>query len=251
MLEISCVMCYDCIIGNTKRKRSDRMKLLVVRHGEPNYEKDCLTENGRTQAQKLGERLNDVDIAAAYASSMGRASETARIALDGRGLKITACDWLRELNVGVHDPDIEGAVPAWDICPKNWTGIKNYYDLDTFAFAEGTSGTGIYERYETLKSGLDKMLAEHGLQRTGGYYHVTGSHDKTIALFCHFGATCVVISHLLGISPIVTLQGFSAEPTAIATLCTDDRFGADVNFRIHGFGDIHHIGGGIGSVNYK
>jgi probable phosphoglycerate mutase len=70
--------------------------------------------------------------------------------------------------------------------------------------------------------------------------------------FCHFGITCVMIAHLLGVSPIITLQGMSAEPTAIATLCTDDRFGREVNFRLHGFGDINHLPEqGIGRVNYQ
>ena len=33
------------------------MKLLIVRHGEPNYEDDCLTEKGRREATALAERL--------------------------------------------------------------------------------------------------------------------------------------------------------------------------------------------------
>lgn len=88
--------------------------------------------------------------------------------------------------------------------------------------------------------------------REDGYYHCTKDTDKTIAIFCHFGVTCVMIAHLLGISPLLTLQGLSAEPTAIATLCTDDRFKPNVNFRLHGFGDINHLDDkSSGSINYK
>ena len=228
------------------------MRILIIRHGEPNYELDCLTPNGVRQAQKLAERLKNVDISAIYTSTMGRARETAQIAMEGRGVPITECDWLREFNVEVRDKDLPDAVPVWDILPKNWTKEKICYDKDDFYNAEGISDSEVKTRYDAVKAGVDSVLAEHGLERRGEIYHVTKDHDKTIAFFCHFGATCVTLSHLIGISPIVTLQGFSAEPTAITTVCTDDRFGKDVNFRIHGFGDIHHLGDiGEGSVNYK
>ena len=40
------------------------MRLIMVRHGEPDYEKDCLTETGRQQAAAAAERLA-AEIAAA------------------------------------------------------------------------------------------------------------------------------------------------------------------------------------------
>lgn len=228
------------------------MKILVIRHGEPDYAEDRLTEHGIRQAQKLAERLKGADISAAYTSTMGRARQTAEICMADRGVPVTECGWLREFDVKIFDKDADCPVPVWDIYPKNWTQIKEYYDKDRFYTPEDAAGSGIKERYDAVCNGIDSILAEHGLKREGRIYHAVSDHSKTVALFCHFGATCVITAHLLGISPIVTLQGFSAEPTAIATLCTDDRFGKDVNFRLHGFGDISHIGsGGTGTVNFK
>ena len=228
------------------------MRILIIRHGEPDYELDCLTLNGVRQAEKLAERLKNIDISAIYTSTMGRARQTAQIAMKGRKVPITECDWLREFNVCVKDSDLPEAVPVWDILPKNWTRDKTCYDKDLFYKADGISDSEVEERYAAVCKGVDSVLAEHGLERRGEIYHAVKEHDKTIAFFCHFGATCVTLSHLIGISPVVTLQGFSAEPTAIATVCTDDRFGKDINFRIHGFGDIHHLGDiGGSSVNYK
>ena len=228
------------------------MKILVIRHGEPDYSKDCLTQNGTLQAKMLAKRLESEDIAAAYTSTMGRARQTAHIALTGRNIPLTEFDWLREFDVRVKDKDISEPVPVWDLYPKNWTGIAEYYDKELFYTAADAMQSDIHKRYLSVCKGLDELLALHGLERRGQIYHAVSGHDKTIALFCHFGATCVITAHLLGISPIVTLQGFSAEPTAIATLCTDDRFGNDVNFRLHGFGDINHLGtAGNGQINYK
>ena len=69
------------------------MRLIMVRHGEPNYEKDCLTETGRQQAAAAAERLAREGITAVYASPMGRARETAEPAC--RLLGKTCCieDW--------------------------------------------------------------------------------------------------------------------------------------------------------------
>ena len=53
------------------------MRLLLVRHGHPNYELDCLTPLGRLQAEAAAERLTNENIDAIYASTCGRALETA------------------------------------------------------------------------------------------------------------------------------------------------------------------------------
>ena len=228
------------------------MKLLLIRHGEPNYELDCLTENGRIQAQKLAKRLEGEKIKAVYISPMGRAQETARAFLEGKNIPFKTLDWLHEFDVKISDPDLEEPVPVWDIYPKNWTKTDIYYDKYSFYKSPFAEGTELYPRYLAAKNGLDKMLADHGIIGHDGLYKKAGECNDTIAVFCHFGITCVMIACLLGVSPIVTLQGLSAEPTAIATLCTDDRFGEYVNFRLHGFGDISHLGEILDSgINYK
>ena len=59
------------------------MKLIIVRHGDPDYEHDTLTEIGRAEAQCLAERLKQhPDIAAFYVSPLGRAQDTAAYTLE-------------------------------------------------------------------------------------------------------------------------------------------------------------------------
>ena len=38
------------------------MKLLIVRHGDPNYEIDSLTEKGWREAEYLSEKLKNLDV---------------------------------------------------------------------------------------------------------------------------------------------------------------------------------------------
>ncbi len=54
------------------------MRIIFVRHAEPDYEKDSLTENGRKEAEALAVRTkNWTDIDRFYCSPLGRAVETA------------------------------------------------------------------------------------------------------------------------------------------------------------------------------
>ena len=57
------------------------MKLLIVRHGDPDYSIDSLTETGWKEAQLLAQRLSKLDIRAFYVSPLGRARDTASLTL--------------------------------------------------------------------------------------------------------------------------------------------------------------------------
>ena len=57
------------------------MLLYLVRHGDPIYETDSLTERGKLQAESVGKRMQKIGIDQIYSSSMGRAMETAAPAI--------------------------------------------------------------------------------------------------------------------------------------------------------------------------
>lgn len=66
-------------------------------------------------------------------------------------------------------------------------------------------------------------------------------NDDTIVLFCHFGLECVLLSHLLGISPMVLWHGLCAAPTSVTTLYTEERRPGIASFRMTAFGDTSHL----------
>ena len=57
------------------------MKLLIIRHGDPDYTADSLTEKGHREAELLSERIAPMDITAYYVSPLGRAQATAEYTL--------------------------------------------------------------------------------------------------------------------------------------------------------------------------
>ena len=57
------------------------MKLLIVRHGDPDYTIDSLTEKGWKEVEFLSEKLSKLDIKDFYVSPLGRAKDTASLTL--------------------------------------------------------------------------------------------------------------------------------------------------------------------------
>ena len=53
------------------------MELLIIRHGDPDYTIDSLTEKGWKEAEYLSEKLVKMDIQDFYVSPLGRARDTA------------------------------------------------------------------------------------------------------------------------------------------------------------------------------
>ena len=75
------------------------MKLVIVRHGDPDYSIDSLTEKGWKEVEYLSERLAKLDVKEFYVSPLGRARDTASLTLKKMNRTATECDWLQEFNV--------------------------------------------------------------------------------------------------------------------------------------------------------
>ena len=73
------------------------MLLYIVRHGDPVYSTDSLTERGKLQAEAVGKRIFDSKINKIYSSPMGRARMTAEPAARLLGLDINIEDWAYEI----------------------------------------------------------------------------------------------------------------------------------------------------------
>lgn len=94
------------------------MKLLFIRHGDPDYEKDSLTEKGWHEAELLGQRMANTPVTAFYVSPLGRAKDTASKTLQKVGRDATELAWLREFHAPI--PDFHTGEPriAWDQLPQ-------------------------------------------------------------------------------------------------------------------------------------
>ena len=57
------------------------MRLLFIRHGDPDYANDTLTEQGKIEAKLLSDVIGDFEIDDIYVSPLGRARDRQSIRL--------------------------------------------------------------------------------------------------------------------------------------------------------------------------
>ena len=219
------------------------MKLLIIRHGDPDYENDTLTPQGMKEAKCLAARLLKMKIDKVYISKLGRAKKTARYYLDAAGRSADGIlDWLQEFKGRCVRPDLDHSHICWDWLPQDWMGFAPFYDKDHWFEHPVFEGTNVKEEYDLVITELDKLLAENGYVRNDpSYYRAEQPNNDTIALFCHFGVESVILSHLLGISPMVLWHTTAAAPTSVTTVVTEERREGIASWRILSYGDLSHL----------
>ncbi len=219
------------------------MKLMFVRHAEPDYSVDSLTKKGRREAELLSQRLCRLEnVTAFYVSPLGRAQDTARYTLEKLGRTAETMTWLHEFRGRVINPETGKEQICWDFRPRLWQPRKALHGCDTWLDDEMMQTLNTPAIWQETVEGLDGLLARHGYVRgEGNIYHVEDNQDDTIILFCHFGITAACVAHLLGISPVVMMQCFCCQPSSVTTLVTEERVKGEVVFRCMQLGDLSHL----------
>ena len=219
------------------------MKLLLIRHGDPDYVHDDLTEAGQREARLLVPRMEREDVAAFYLSPLGRAQATARPSLQALGREGVVCDWLQEFSIPVLRPDKEGELShvPWDWLPQDWLADPRLLDRDRWRENEVFSAAGVGPAYDRVAAAFDALLASHGYVRDGLLYRAERPNAGTLAFFCHFGVACVFLSHLMNCSPMVLWQGLCMAPASVTTVYTEERRPGLAAFRAASVGDVSHL----------
>ena len=217
------------------------MKLLIIRHGDPDYENDTLTEVGHKEALLLSQELSNKKIDKIYVSPLGRAKATAEYTCKLKGMEATVCDWLREFPARIYRPEEDFLDVPWDWRPADWTPVEEFYSLEKWASVPAMTAGGVAEKYAHVLEKFDKLLASLGYLREKNLYRVTKSNEDTIAFFCHFGLECVLLSRLLNISPMLLWHGTCAAPTSVTTIYTEERQKGIAYFRMAEFGSVAHL----------
>ena len=219
------------------------MKLMIIRHAEPNYEKDSLTPKGWREQELLAQRLSKLPIDKIYVSPLGRAKDTAKATLERTGMQAEERQWLREFDVTrILRPDAGGErrIP-WDWLPEDWLGDERFLSLRHWGENEVMAEAGVKEYYDQVIKGFDELLASHGYRREGMLYAAERPNHDTIAFFCHHGLGCVLLSRLLNI-PVMTLwHGIALLPTSVSTLVTEERRPGKAIFRALEIGSLYHL----------
>ena len=217
------------------------MRIIFIRHGDPNYELDTLTERGWKEAKALAERVKKWQVDEFYVSPLGRAQDTASVSLEAMGRQATTLDFMREFFVDVADPATGERRIPWDFMPSYWTGKSELFERDLWLESDVMQTGKVEEEYRRVCDGFDGILARHGYRRAGGYYKVENANRKTLVFFCHLGVQFVILSHLFGVSAPVMWQNFFVAPTSVTELVTEEREKGIAVFRCKRLGDVSHL----------
>ena len=218
------------------------MRLIIVRHADPDYSIDSLTPQGWKEAEYLSERLAKMETCAYYVSPLGRAKDTASCTLKKVHRTATECPWLREFAPSIWRPDnTERRMIVWDWLPQDWTQDERFFREDQWYQNEILQEGHVKEEYDWVVSQLDQLLEHHGYQRQGRYYRTLKANNDTIVLFCHYGVACVLLSHLINVSPMCLWHGISLPPSSVTTIYTEERRPGHVSFRANALGDTSHL----------
>ena len=218
------------------------MRILLIRHGEPDYTTDSLTPKGREEAEYLGRRLAHYDIADFYVSPLGRARETAEYTLKKVGRTAETLPWLAEFRGRYPDPETGKLRPvAWDILPRLWSAYPAARDIATWTDIPLYDGGNVREIWQETTAGVDALLARYGCKKDGPVWLCGQNAPITIALFCHFGISMAILGYLTEISPLVLWQRTLCLTTSITEILTEERVKGELSFRLTKLGDLSHL----------
>lgn len=218
------------------------LRILLIRHAEPDYTVDSLTPKGRVEAELLSCRLVRYDIRDFYVSPLGRAKDTASYTLDKLGRKAEILPWLQEFRGSYPDPETgKRRTVAWDVKPRIWKAFPGVMDIDTWCDVPAFTGGNVREVWQETVDGVNTLLGRYGCYKDGSVWRIENNGDFTVALFCHFGISMAILGYLTGISPMFLWHHMLCFPSSVSEIVTEERIKGEVSFRVVKLGDLTHL----------
>ena len=220
------------------------MRILFLRHAEPDYVHDSLTEKGEREARFLSERLKEEypDIRSFYCSPLGRARKTASYTLERFHRDAIVLPWLREFDASISRPDdTKQKHIAWDWMPGDVEKHPFLYSCTDFWKDSILSESDFKSKYDTVVEGFDRILKDHGYERQGTFYRAVFPNHDTIAIFSHFGVSAIMMAHLMNTSPYSIWENAIALPSSLTEFISEERQKGKALFRMNQFSSISHL----------
>ena len=214
------------------------MKILIIRHAEPDYSNNTLTNKGFVEAECLSDKLVHSNITHIYSSPLRRAVLTAKPIAEKINKEVKICDWLTEFEGKIILNDEE--MISWNVLPSIWQKETEIFNINTFKKSGLYSSKDMPDKYEYVIEQFDKLLENHGAKRENIIYKGENNND-TIAIFCHFALGMVLVSHLTGISPILLWQTMFLPASSVTEFVTEERVRGEFVFKCKQMGDTSHL----------
>lgn len=182
------------------------MLLFFIRHGDPIYNPDSLTEQGQKQANALAKRLALYGLDKIYTSTSNRAMLTAKPTCHSLNLEAIPLEWCHE-TLAHRDFSIqtENGRRNWCFSDPKMRLVLSSKEVASLgdrwwthpAFAD----TNIHAGYERICREAYTFLGEQGYRfdANAGVYYSEHENTQRIALFAHQGFGLAFLSCVLNI----------------------------------------------------
>lgn len=218
------------------------MRLYIIRHADPDYTRDSLTEAGHREARALAERLEREGLDKLYSSPLGRARATASYTSEALGKEVEILPWIEEISDGMVEVDGYGPMAAWDAPGELFfDGEAPAFEPDGWFETPYTKRVGLRRHYAEIAEASDRFLFEWGYRRSGQLYEVEQANERKLAIFCHGGSGLCLLSHLLRIPPLYLWTGFWLPPSSVTTVLFEMRSSRKAVPRCLAFADMSHL----------
>lgn len=168
-----------------------------------------LTEQGRRQAETVGEALKDVRFDRVVSSDLSRARDTAAAIARRHGLTVETFRDLREIDVG-------------EAAGKQFEDARQRPDWTPDGFVQWPGGESLDQAYERARRTLDRIVAE--------------SAGGTVCIVGHGGIMRILVSHFMGLLPRLYHHPVPTTNTDVTVVRTDGS-----SYRIEALFDASHL----------
>ena len=219
------------------------MLLYLIRHGDPIYVTDSLTERGVLQAEAVAKRLADSGITEVYTSPMGRAIMTAAPTCRLLELEHTVEPWSHEVEDERLTPYPDGRMKSVTMLDNNILRENGNIHL---SFENSLECTGLNQAnmkpaIDRIVSGGREFLTRLGYKEENGVYRILRENEGRIALFCHAVMQRVWLSHLLHFPLNLVWAGMAPTHTGVTVLNFENHESGFTAPKCLCFSDMSHL----------
>ncbi|MDQ1909018.1 histidine phosphatase family protein [Paenibacillus sp. GD4] len=217
------------------------MRLYIIRHADPDYERGTITPDGHLEAQALADRLMEHGLDRIYCSPMGRAIHTMQYTTDRLRMQAIIVDWMQEINgmnvtVGEWGSMSPFELPGEVILEKEpFPGHHNWHENPFL------SDGRLQAKVKEIQESSDAFLSSLGYEREGGRYRCVRPNEEQVAVFCHGGLGLTWLAHLLQLPTSLAWSAFWLAPSSVTTILMDRRSDEWAVPRCIGLGDTSHL----------
>lgn len=207
------------------------MVLYIIRHADPDYENNTITDFGKQEANALASWLKDFKLDKIYTSPLGRAIDTAIPTCKAKGMEYEILPWVAES----MDYMQSYRLTPEDTLSYSFSSQKGVYDFKDFYESDRM------KTIDDMIKNSDEFLASLGYKREGIFYKIEEPNEEHIAVFCHGGFGSAWISHLLNVAPAAMYPQISLNTTSVTKFIFKNEEAGYTRPTLKHLGEIEHI----------